>query len=298
MNQGPQRFAVFGHPVTHSQSPLIHAEFARQAGIALDYAAIDASPDGFAAALAMFAAGGGRGANVTLPLKELAATLCSELGDHARIAGAANMLTRLDDPAAGGPARWRGDNTDGIGFMHDISDRARLHVRGRRALLLGAGGAAHGVAPALLDAGVRELVVCNRTPERADRLVDSIGDPERAHSRYWNTLGDIGSFDLIVNATSAGRSAQPGDTGPGDAFDLPYSLAGARCVAYDLNYGEAALPFLAWARSAGAAHSFDGLGMLVEQAAESFERWHGHRPDTDAVYAQLRERAPALHTGD
>ena len=291
MNDRPQRFAVFGHPVAHSQSPLIHAQFARQAGIALEYAAIDAAPHDFAAALQAFAAGGGRGANVTLPLKELAATLCSELGDSARIAGAANMLTRID--GADGRAHWRGDNTDGLGFMRDISERARLHVRGRRALLLGAGGAAHGVAPALHQAGVRELIICNRTAERADRLVDAIGDPENVHSRYWKNLGDIGNFDLIVNATSAGRSDHADD-----AFDLPYALIGARCVCYDLNYGEAALPFLAWARSAGAARCFDGLGMLVEQAAESFLRWHGHRPDTDDVLEELRGRAPALHTGD
>lgn len=285
MNDRPHRYAVFGHPVAHSQSPWIHAAFARQAGIALDYRAIDVPPDGFAALLEAFAAEGGRGANVTLPLKEQAAALCAELSDAARLAGAVNTLTRVD-------GHWHGDNTDGLGFLRDLSDRARLHVRGRRALLLGAGGAAHGVAPALRDAGVRELVICNRTAERADRLVDAIGDPERVHSRYWQNLADIGNFELIVNATSAGRDDE------GLAYDLPYSLAGTRCVCYDLNYGEAALPFLAWARSAGAAHCFDGLGMLVEQAAESFLRWHGVRPDTDTVYAELRQRAPALYSAD
>ena len=280
-----KRYAVFGHPVAHSQSPRIHAAFAQQAGVPVDFRAIDAPPAQFAELLEAFAGDGGRGANVTLPLKELAATLCAELSEAARLAGAVNTLTRVD-------GHWHGDNTDGLGFMRDLSDRARLHVRGRRALLLGAGGAAHGVAPALRDAGVRELVICNRTPERADRLVDAIGDPERVHSRYWQNLGDIGNFDLIVNATSAGREDE------GLAYDLPYSLLGPRCACYDLNYGEAALPFLAWARSAGAAHCFDGLGMLVEQAAESFLRWHGVRPDTDAVFDDLRERAPALHTGD
>jgi len=279
------RYAVFGHPVAHSQSPRIHAAFAQQAGIALDFRAIDAAPGRFAELLDAFAAEGGRGASVTLPLKEQAASLCSELTERARQSGAVNTLTRVD----GG---WHGDNTDGLGFLRDLSDRARLHVRGRRALLLGAGGAARGVALALSEAGVRELVICNRTPERADRLVDAIGDPERVHSRYWQSLPDIGNFELIVNATSAGRDGEP------LSFALPYSLLGPRCACYDLNYGEASLPFLAWARSAGAAHCFDGLGMLVEQAAESFLRWHGVRPDTDAVYEELRARAPALHTGD
>ena len=285
--QGPsQRYAVFGHPVAHSQSPRIHAAFARQTGVALHYEAIDAAPAQFAAALEAFAAAGGRGANVTLPLKELALTLCHDATARARLAGAVNTLTRVD----GG---WHGDNTDGVGLMRDLSDRARLHVNGRRALLLGAGGAAHGVAPALLDAGVRELVVCNRSAERADRLVDAIGDPGRVHARYWDNLGDIGNFELILNATSAGR-----EDGDGASFDLPYALVGPRCVCYDLNYGEAALPFLAWGRSAGAAVCMDGLGMLVEQAAESYALWHGSRPETDPVFAELRARAPALHTGD
>src|SRR5690606_6370790 len=172
----------------HSQSPHIHAAFAAATGIALEYRAIDAAPAAFGQLLQEFAEAGGRGANVTLPLKELAATLCSTLSDSARLAGAANTLTRVDGGDGDGDVQWHGDNTDGLGLMRDLSDRARLHVRGRRALLLGAGGAAHGVAPALCEAGVRELVVCNRTGERADRLVDAIGEPARVHSRYWQQL--------------------------------------------------------------------------------------------------------------
>ena len=174
--------------------------------------------------------------------------------------------------------------------MRDIADRQRVHIRERRALLLGAGGAAHGVAPALRDAGVEELIIVNRTPERADRLADAIGDPANVHTRYWEALGDIGSFDLIINATSAGRDSEP--------LKLPFSLAGSRCVACDLNYGEAAGSFLAWAKSAGATHLFDGLGMLVEQAADAFQIWHGVRPDTDVAYKALRARGNSLHTGD
>ena len=277
------RFAVFGHPVAQSQSPFIHGQFSKQTGISLNYSAIDVTPEALPAALEAFAAGGGRGVNITLPLKEAAMACCVDMSSRARLAGAVNTLTWSS-------SGWMGDNTDGSGFMRDISDRVREHIRGRRALLLGAGGAAHGVAPALADSGVEELIIVNRTPARADKLVDAIGDPAHVHTRYWEALGDIGSFDLIINATSAGRD----DAG----IKLPFSLAGQRCIAYDLNYGEAAGSFLAWAKAAGAAHLYDGLGMLVEQAADAFEIWHDVRPDTDAVYDALRERGHSLHTGD
>lgn len=278
-----QRYAVFGQPIAHSQSPAIHLRFALQAGVPLRYDAIEAGPAHFAERLATFAAEGGCGANVTLPLKELAADLCRDLGEAARRAGAVNTLTRVGEG-------WRGDNTDGEGLVRDITSHHGLDLRGRRTLLLGAGGAARGVAPALLDAGIAELVVANRTPERADALADRIGQPARAHTRYWNDLGNAGAFDLILNATAAGRG--------GGGFDLPAGLLGARCLCYDLSYGEAAVPFLAWARSRGAAQALDGLGMLIEQAAAAFELWHGRRPDTEPVHLAFRSRSAALHTGD
>lgn len=278
-----RRYAVFGQPIAHSQSPAIHGLFAQQLGIALRYEAIEASPAEFPDRLASFAAAGGVGANVTLPHKEAAAALCIELGDAARIAGAVNTLTRRGDG-------WRGDNTDGDGLVRDITAHLGQDLRGRRTLLLGAGGAARGVAPALLDAGIDELVIANRSPDRADALADRIGQPERAHTRYWADLGRAGAFDLIVNATSAGRGSAP--------LALPSSLLGARCLCYDLSYGEAATDFLAWARSAGAAQAIDGLGMLIEQAASAFELWHHQRPDTAPVHAALRARAAALHTAD
>jgi len=278
------RYAVFGHPISHSLSPRIHAAFARQLGIVLEYTAIDAAPVDFLAALDRFADDGGRGANVTLPLKEAAFALCARSTDRARRAGAVNTLTRND-------GQWHGDNTDGAGLVRDLTGRHGLDLRARRALLVGAGGAARGVAPALLDAGIAELVVVNRTPERADALADALGEPDRAHSRYWEDLRDLGDFELIVNATSAGR-------GDGSAFSAPLSLVNSRTLAVDVNYGEAAIDFLAWARSAGCHDVVDGLGMLVEQAAEAFEQWHGVRPQTDAVYAALRERDPVLVTAD
>jgi shikimate dehydrogenase len=269
------RYAIFGHPVSQSKSPHIHATFGRQAGIALEYTAIDALPEAFAQVLEQFVADGGRGGNVTMPLKETAFALCSTLSDRARRAGAVNTLAWND-------GHWHGDNTDGAGLVRDLTSRHGLDLRDRRVLLLGAGGAARGVAPALLDAGIAELVIANRTAEKADALADMLGEPARAHSRYWDDLGAQGEFALIVNATAAGRG------NGGHAFDLPFGIASTRAAAVDINYGEAAIAFLAWARAAGVRDTIDGLGMLVEQAAEAFELWHGVRPDTDPVYAALR----------
>lgn len=277
------QYAVFGHPIDHSLSPWIHAAFARQTGIALEYRAIDATPERFAAALAEFADGGGRGANVTLPLKEQAFAACASVSERARRAGAVNTLIRRGDG-------WEGDNTDGSGLVRDLTGRHGLDLRARRVLLIGAGGAARGVAPALLDAGIADLFVVNRTPQRADALADALGEPGRVHPRYFEDIGALGNFDLIVNATSAGRS--------GVFPRLPVTLVGIRAAAVDLNYGDAATAFLAWARAAGAHVGIDGLGMLVEQAADSFERWHGVRPDTDPIYAELRQREDALVAAD
>jgi shikimate dehydrogenase len=277
------RYAVIGHPVAHSLSPRIHRAFARELSIDLDYRLIDAEPGEFAAVLDAFAAEGGLGANITLPYKEAAYALAATSSERARRAGAVNTLSRRADG-------WAGDNTDGAGLIRALTDRHRLDLRGRRVLLLGAGGAAHGVAPALLDAGIDSMVVVNRNADRADRLVDALGEPQRVSSRYWDDLAAIGEFELVVNATSAGRDHNP--------ITLPFSLAKPRFDAVDLSYGEAAIGFLAWARAARAEHALDGLGMLVEQAAESFELWHGKRPDTDPVYEELRRAAVALHTGD
>jgi shikimate dehydrogenase len=278
-----QRYAVIGHPVAHSLSPRIHAAFARQTGIALEYTAIDAAPEDFDAVLAEFAAEGGVGVNITLPYKTRAAQICNYLSETAQRAGAANTLTRT---ATG----WQGDNTDGLGLVRDLTDRHGLDLRSRRTLLIGAGGAARGVAPALLDAGIGDLYIVNRTPERADALADALAQPGRVHPRYLADVGSLGNFDLVINATSATRgSALP---------SLPITLIAPRGAAVDLSYGEVAVPFLAWARSAQAHDCVDGLGMLVEQAAESFQRWHKVRPETDTVYAMLRDRDPVLMTAD
>ncbi|MDQ3056369.1 MAG: shikimate dehydrogenase [Pseudomonadota bacterium] len=278
-----KHYAIFGHPVAHSLSPRIHAAFGKQTGIAVDYTAIDATPEQFGDALSAFADKGGAGANITLPLKQTAFALCDDVTERARRAGAVNTLVRNGDS-------WHGDNSDGAGLVRDLTGRHALDLRARRTLLIGAGGAARGVAPALLDAGIADLFIVNRTPERTDALVDSLGEPGRVHSRYLNDLAALGEFDLIINATSAARD--------GRLPAFPASLTGRRTAAVDLSYGEAAIPFLSWARAHGAHDAIDGLGMLVEQAAESFARWHGVRPETDAIYGELRAGHDALVTAD
>ncbi len=270
------RFAVFGSPITHSRSPLIHRRFGEALGIALNYTAIECRPGELDSALALFAREGGRGANITMPHKVDVLAACAAVTDRAQRAGVVNTLRRDGDA-------WFGDNTDGSGLITDIAERLRIDLRSRRVLMLGAGGAAQGVLPAIFDSGVDSVVICNRTPERADRLADRLGEPSRVRTVYWDDLRDAGMFDLIINATSAGH-------GQG-MMDLPFSLAGRRTLAYDLSYGTAALAFLAWARAANCEHALDGLGMLVEQAADSFELWHGRRPDTEAVYTELRGAA-------
>jgi shikimate dehydrogenase len=278
-----KHYAVIGHPVAHSLSPRIHAAFARDARIAMDYRAIDAAD--FDAALAQFTAAGGSGANVTLPYKQRAALACSVLSERARRSGAVNTLVRRE-------GTWHGDNTDGAGLVRDLTSRQQLDLRQRRTLLLGAGGGSRGVAPALLDAGIGDLFIVNRDPERADALADALGEPGRVHPRYIEDLRANGEFDLIINATSAGH----GDT-PLFAT-LPMSLIGPRTTAVDLSYGDASIGFLSWARAGGCRECVDGLGMLVEQAAESFQVWHGVRPYTDAVYEELRASQAGLVSAD
>ncbi len=278
-----QRFAVFGSPISHSLSPRIHAAFGQQAGIDVHYVAIEAGPEDFATRLQAFADAGGSGANVTLPLKDMAATLATSLGERVQRTGVANTLVRTADG-------WHADNTDGTGLVRDLAMRHKLDLRSRRTLIVGAGGGARGIAPALLDAGIGELFIVNRTPERADALADMLGLPGHVHPRYLGDVATLGEFDLVINATSANRG--------GTLAPLPRSLVGRRTAAVDLSYGEAAIPFMAWARATGCHDALDGLGMLVEQAAESFKLWHGVRPDTNPVFAELSGHSTGLVTAD
>ena len=265
--------AVFGHPVAHSLSPRIHAAFAAQLGIPMRYGAIDAPPDTFAEALAAFAGAGGRGANVTLPHKQAALALCTTTTARARRAGAVNTLVRIDDG-------WHGDITDGSGLLRDLA-RHRIGLPGRNVLILGAGGAARGIAGPLLDAGIASLAIANRTRATAAALANAMADA-RARPLDIDALGMSGAFDIVINATSATRTT----TLP--AWPATVVHAGTACL--DLGYGDAATAFLAWSRTAGAAAAIDGLGMLVEQAAESFSAWHGAWPDAEAVLHMLGTR--------
>ncbi|PNS08590.1 shikimate dehydrogenase [Solilutibacter silvestris] len=265
-------YAVLGAPVAHSLSPRIHAEFARQCGIDMLYVAIDTAA-GFDVTLERFQRAGGIGANVTAPDKLAAAAAAQSLSPRARRAGAVNTLIWRDN-------HWFGDITDGSGLVRDLRERRDFAPFSKRVLLIGAGGAARAVAPALLDADIAQLVVANRTRANAWDLVDQLHDSERAIACTLEELPGLGSFDLVL-------SAVPPDEGDG-VPDYPASILGDESTAIDLNYGARALPFLAWAKGHGCTRTSDGLGMLVEQAADSFELWHGVRPQTDAIYTQLR----------
>ncbi|MEO8809027.1 MAG: shikimate dehydrogenase [Rhodanobacter sp.] len=270
------QFAVFGHPVGHSLSPTIHQAFAQQCGIELGYRTIDPTPQDFGAAVRRFFDDGGCGANVTLPYKAAAFALADERSMTAKRAGSANVLTPI------GHGRLAAHNSDGDGMLRDLAERHGADLRARRALLLGAGGAARGVAWHLLDAGVQTLTIVNRSPAAANALAHEIAEPARVRAHRWEDLARIGGHDLVVNATSAGVL--------GVALQLPPSLLSDQALCYDLSYGAAASAFKDWAMAAGASSAFDGLGMLVETAADAFSLWHGQRPDTEPVYQSLRHR--------
>ena len=269
----PDRYAVIGHPVAHSKSPWIHAWFARATGQDMEYVRLEAPLDGFERTVDEFRAAGGRGANVTLPFKQAASRYCSELSVCARAARAVNTLS-FDGTHA------YGDNTDGAGLLRDLTVNLARRVAGEDILLLGAGGAARGVVGPLLEARPARLVIANRTPPRAVALVADFASAARGvqlAALGYEALGSA-SFDVVINATSAGMS--------GAALPVPASVFGRDALAYEMVYGRDT-PFLALARAAGAA-AHDGLGMLVEQAAESFLLWRGLRPDTAAALAALR----------
>ncbi|MAO58280.1 MAG: shikimate dehydrogenase [Alcanivorax sp.] len=265
------RYAVFGNPVSHSRSPDIHHAFAAQRGEDLVYERIEAPVDGFPAAVTAFFDGGGRGANVTVPFKEEAHGLCGALTERARQAGAVNTLWRRDGVL-------HGDNTDGAGLVADLRGQGWA-LAGKRLLVLGAGGAVRGVLGPLLAQAPAELVVANRTVARAETLVERFsGQGVALHASALEALN--GRFDVIINAISAGLH--------GDMPALPEGLVGDATVAYDMVYGARPTPFMEWADAAGAAAGRDGLGMLVEQAAEAYQVWRGWRPDTAPVLARLR----------
>ena len=265
-------YAVFGNPIAHSKSPATHAAFATATGQDLIYEARLAPLDDFSGAVAAFVQAGGKGANVTVPFKEEAFRLANRLSERAARAGAVNTLS-----FAGGEIV--GDNTDGAGLVGDISRNLGVSLAGKRILLLGAGGATRGVIAPLLAEGPACLDIANRTASKAAELAAVFGDLARLHAGSFADFAGL-SYDVVINATSASLS--------GASLPLPAGLFAPGSLAYDMMYGKGETPFLRLAREQGAGRCADGLGMLVEQAAEAFLVWRGVRPATEAVLADLR----------
>jgi len=265
------RLAVFGQPIAHSLSPRIHAEFARQLGLRVEYLAIEASLQSFPAQVRALAAAGGRGCNVTVPLKHAAWTLAARCSDRAERARAANTLLFDGNIFA--------DNTDGEGLVNDLLTLPGAVLAGARVCLLGAGGAAAGVLAALLQAGPEGIVIANRTLERAEELVSRHADLGPLQSCVPEDIPRQAPFDLFINATSHGHR------GSAPALEPEWFKPGGFC--YDLNYGEAARPLQRACAAAGIDYS-DGLGMLVHQAALSFALWTGRKPAVAPVLEGLR----------
>ena len=269
------RYAVLGNPVAHSRSPFIHALFAQQTGEAVAYDRVLCPLDGFAAAVRAFAAAGGRGCNVTVPFKFEAPALAAHCTERALLAGAANVL-RLD--ASG----WWADNSDGVGLVRDIEDGAGVALANKRLLLIGAGGGSAGALGPLLAARPAALVVANRTVPKAEALVRQHAAAAEAYGVRLTaaSLADAGEhFDVVLNASASSLE--------GAAVPVHPRVLAPGALALDLMYGPAAAGFLAWASKAGAVPR-DGLGMLVEQAAEAFHFWRGVRPLTAPVLAAVR----------
>ena len=268
------RYAIIGNPVAHSKSPLIQEAFARATGQRLRYERLLAPLDGFAATVQTFVEAHGLGLNVTIPFKLQAFALARERSARAQSARACNTLAWRGD-------HWFGDNTDGAGVVRDLTRNLGETIAGRHVLVLGAGGAARGIAGALLAERPLRLAIANRTHAKAIELAAQL---ERDGPISAAPLGSLSGqqFDIIINATSLGLGTRV------PAGLWPHRLFAAQALAYDLIYADHATPFLQWARDEGAARTADGLGMLIEQAAESFYLWRGVRPDTGPVFRMLR----------
>lgn len=268
----PDRYAVIGHPITHSKSPIIHQMFAEQTAEAITYEAIDVPPEQLSKIISKFTAEGGRGLNVTVPHKQDVLKLMDTLTERARQAGAVNTITFKDN------GKLEGDNTDGIGLITDLRNNLHIELIDSSILILGAGGATRGIIPTLMEQQPAELLIANRTIDKAQLL-----------ARIFVSLGNIDacgfdnldgrSFNLVINATSAGLD--------GELPPFPASILTPNTVCYDLSYSMHDTPFITWAKEHGCKQTYQGWGMLVEQAAESFAIWRGVRPKTQKVRAQL-----------
>lgn len=270
-------YAVMGNPIAHSKSPLIHAAFAKQTHQILQYDAIlvDTQEGEFAKAVQHFQKAGGKGLNITVPFKQIAWTLAEQKTDRAECAGAVNTL--LFDKQG----RCIGENTDGIGLVYDLTQNHGCQIDGQRILILGAGGAVRGLLRPLLElTNPVKCVIANRTVSKAENLARLFSNYGKITASSYQALQGQ-SYDLIINGTSASLQGQ--------SLPLPEGLVADDGWCYDMMYANTATVFMQWAQQQGATHILDGLGMLVEQAAESFYLWRGVKPDTAPVIQQIRE---------
>lgn len=273
------RYAVMGHPISHSRSPFIHSEFAGQTGQDMEYAAIDVSPGTFVNAVNDFQSQQGRGLNVTVPYKQEAWQLVNTRSHRAELAGAVNTI-RMDEDSL------YGDNTDGIGLLRDLTMNLDRVLHQKRILVLGAGGAVRGVLVPLLEQGPKQLTIANRTVEKAVELAHTFGSIAPVQACGFDDLAGQ-SFDIIINGTAASLG--------GHVPPVPASCLAGSELAYDMMYAKDPTPFMVRALQHGATHCSDGLGMLVEQAAESFLVWRGVLPDTAPVIAAVRDMLNSGH---
>jgi shikimate dehydrogenase len=272
----PKRFAVFGHPVRHSKSPLIHQQFARQFNHVIEYTAIDVDPGGFTQAVEQFRAAGALGCNVTVPFKLEAYYLAENKSERAELAEACNTLKFEKD------GRIFGDNTDGAGIVHDIERNLNMSLKGKKVLVMGAGGAVRGVLAPMLKHNPQQVFIVNRTVSKARDLAAAFAEHAKLEAIGYDELRGK-HFDIVINGTTASLK--------GEVPPLPETLFTRNALAYDMMYGDRPTAFMNWAQLHGAQQVVDGLGMLVEQAAESYFVWMGVRPATRPVIQELRKGA-------
>ncbi len=269
----PDQYAVMGNPIAHSKSPGIHAMFAEQTGQRLEYSAIMVDLGGFDQAVGNFQASGGKGLNVTVPFKQDAWRLVDRRSERAERAGAVNTIKFMGDGSL------LGENTDGVGLVRDLTVNHGIAIEGQRLLLLGAGGAVRGVLEPLLAERPKTLVIANRTVDRARVLADEFAALGQVSGCGFDALAGQ-QFDLVINGTAASLQ--------GELPPLPDGILAEGAVCYDMMYAAEPTAFMQWALERGAAQALDGLGMLVEQAAESFAIWRGVRPETAPVIKAVR----------
>jgi shikimate dehydrogenase len=273
----PDAYAVMGNPIAHSKSPQIHQAFARQTGQNITYDAILVDAGGFDQAVGNFVATGGKGLNITVPFKREAWKRVNQRSQRAELAGAVNTIIVNKDQSL------TGDNTDGVGLVRDLIQNHDVAIQDKSILLLGAGGAARGVLEPLLMESPAQLLIANRTPDRAHELAGSFSKLGKVKGCAFKALNtQTQSWDIIINATSASLQ--------GEVPDIPAGIIGTQSFCYDMMYGAEPTAFMRWAGEHGAARRVDGLGMLVEQAAESFYLWRGVRPQTQEVITTIREK--------